>query len=108
MNKIQKHQIFGLVTLGLFVGLILTLVTQSTPYPSYTIPEIQGDGWSTPYPWTYVNTTGIVTADFQAKSKRGFFLQDPFGDGNAATSDGIFVYERYKQVNVGDEIILVG
>ena len=24
---------------------------------------------------------------------RGFFIQDPTGDGNPATSDGIFVFE---------------
>lgn len=33
MNKIQKHQIFGLVTLGLFVGLIPHL-----SYAEYSIP----------------------------------------------------------------------
>ena len=92
---------------------ILVIVTSFSPvlveaYPHYSIPEIQGDWWYTPHSWDYVETWGIVTADYQWESKRGFFLQDPIGDGNPATSDGIFVYERYDAVDVGDEIRIVG
>jgi len=55
--------------------------------PIYTI---QGDGPASPFYHQWIDTYGIVTglvAD-------GFYLQDPQGDGNPATSDGIFVYTR--------------
>jgi predicted extracellular nuclease len=77
-------------------------------YTFYRIGDIQGDGFESPHQYTYLETTGIVTADYQGESKKGFFLQDPEGDGNPDTSDGIFVYNRWTDVNVGDEIYLVG
>jgi predicted extracellular nuclease len=73
-----------------------------------SISEIQGDGFESPYVGQYVQTTGIVTADFQGESKRGFFLQDPNGDDNPATSDGIFIYDRWPYVDVGDELLVKG
>ena len=40
-----------------------------------------------------VTTQGVVVGDFQGTAAMsGFFLQDAAGDGNAATSDGIFVF----------------
>lgn len=38
-----------------------------------------------------VHTTGVVTA-VDTNGSRGFYIQDPTGDGNTATSDGIFVF----------------
>ena len=36
----------------------------------------------------------MVVGDYEGPSPalRGFFIQDPVGDGNPATSDGIFVF----------------
>ncbi len=60
------------------------------PYtPTY---EIQGNGMSTPIYGTEVATEGIVVGDFQEGGKNGFFIQDPVGDGDPTTSDGLFVY----------------
>ncbi|MEM8489974.1 MAG: ExeM/NucH family extracellular endonuclease [Pseudomonadota bacterium] len=65
-----------------------------------TIPEIQGEGAASPQVSQTVVTTGVVTGDFQGvpESDRfhpdqleGFFIQDVSGDGDPATSDGIFV-----------------
>jgi len=40
-----------------------------------------------------VTTKGVVVGDFEGSgSQGGFFLQDMVGDGDPATSDGIFVY----------------
>ena len=42
-----------------------------------------------------VTTEGIVVGDYEGGSApqiRGFYLQDESGDGNAATSDGVFVF----------------
>ena len=73
---------------------------QILPGDIIPIGEIQGDGWSTPYYGVEVQTTGIVTANYRSypATKRGFFVQDPVGDGNPDTSDGIFVYDRYEPV----------
>ena len=54
------------------------------------IPEIQGDGLVSPYFRERVDTFGIVTAI----TSNGFYLQDPAGDNNIATSDALFVYTR--------------
>jgi predicted extracellular nuclease len=76
--------------------------------PELSIMEIQGDSWSTTHGYEVVWTTGIVTADYQWEDARGYFIQDPDGDGNPATSDGIFIYERYHAVNVGDFVRVLG
>ncbi len=107
--KMNKRTIF----LSIFISLLLVIgsnfnYTNAYDNPVVTIAEIQGDGFSTPYYGQYVETTGIVTADFQSESKRGFFIQDPIGDGNPSTSEGIFVYDRWDPVEVGDEVKLVG
>src|SRR5690606_22445069 len=55
------------------------------------IYSIQGSG-DTALILGPVTTEGVVVGDFQVGGKNGFFIQDKTGDGNAATSDGIFVY----------------
>ena len=41
---------------------------------------------------------------------RGFFIQDPVGDGDPATSDGIFVFEgsNANTVSLGDVVRVTG
>jgi len=53
-----------------------------------TIAEIQGVGHTSAYAGQSVVTTGIVTA----VDTNGFWIQMAVGDGNAQTSDGIFVF----------------
>ncbi|MGM9489980.1 ExeM/NucH family extracellular endonuclease [Ideonella sp. YS5] len=53
-----------------------------------TIMQIQGSGATSPYVGEAVKTSGVVTR----VNNNGFFLQDPVGDADDATSDGIFVY----------------
>ena len=76
--------------------------TEYTP-----IYAIQGDGSSSPLEGADVTTEGVVTVDSQRNDQhRGVFLQDPEGDGDAATSDGIFVFlpEWEVDVTVGQRI----
>jgi uncharacterized protein len=54
------------------------------------IYEIQGAGPTSPRVGETLTTGGVITAVFP--NLKGFYLQDPAGDGNPATSDGIFVY----------------
>lgn len=114
MTQIDKRRIktlFFLALFGIMMGLNPVMVQAATyDNPDYTIPEIQGDGFVNTIPYDmYIDTFGIVTADYQAYGlKSGFFVQDPVGDGNPATSDGIFVYGYSYDVNVGDEVKLAG
>jgi predicted extracellular nuclease len=75
------------------------------------IYDIQGNGSATPIPGT-VTTEGVVVGDYEGASPalRGFYLQDVTGDGNASTSDGIFVFDGSNSdtVAVGDVVRVTG
>jgi predicted extracellular nuclease len=60
--------------------------------PHVPIYDIQGTGLWSPYADQVVNTTGVVTA--VTSNGRDMWIQDFAGDGNPATSDGIFVDDR--------------
>lgn len=55
------------------------------------IYDIQGDGAEAAITGA-VTTKGVVVGDFQSGGFDGYFLQDPTGDDDATTSDGIFIY----------------
>lgn len=121
--------------LSLAVGLALAssgahaaFVCPSDPAQLTPIPTIQGTGSASALatqtvtdkngnvtgkisPGTF-NVRGIVTTLGQSLTK-GFYLTDPVGDGNPATSDGIFVYlndkdfaTKYKDIKPGAELCL--
>jgi len=75
-------------------------------YGSYAIAEIQGDSWSSPVENRLVHTSGIVTSLLG----NGFFLQMPGpGDGDPASSDGLFVFTGAAPgVTPGDEVTVSG
>ncbi len=57
------------------------------------IYSVQGSGRVNTFNGSTVMTRGVVSGDFQGGAKlSGFFLEDPIGDGNILTSDGIFVF----------------
>jgi hypothetical protein len=70
------------------------------------IYTIQGSGAASPIAGETVTTRGVVVGDFQGSTGlNGFFIQDATGDGNAATSDGIFVFAPNSQdVTVGQTV----
>jgi len=71
------------------VGFTAFNVCASIYTPIY---DIQGSGLSTPIPGI-VTTQGVVVGDFEGGSEvQGFYIQDEEGDGDSATSDGIFVF----------------
>ncbi|MGE5249984.1 MAG: ExeM/NucH family extracellular endonuclease, partial [Bacteroidota bacterium] len=90
-----------------------TIVDDDTPIceQSYTpIYDIQGDGLVTPIPGP-ATTQGVVVGDFEGPSPtfRGFYLEDPNGDGSDATSDGIFIFNgSNNSVSVGDVVRVAG
>jgi len=92
-----------------FTSLILFLSFGLVAQTSVTIPQIQGLGSSSVYVNQVVKTTGIVTARFIGSNKiGGFFMQDPVGDNNPLTSDGIFVSTSTDNVAVGDNVEITG
>ncbi len=79
---------------------------------TYTpIYHIQGSGPSVALTGTQT-TKGVVVADYEGASPalRGFFIQDLVGDGNPATSDGLFVFEgsNANTVRIGDIVRVTG
>ncbi len=69
-------------------GAAAVMVTVSTLNTNVHIYDIQGSGARSPYECQPVTTSGVVTG----RMSNGFFMQDPLGDGDPATSDGIFVF----------------
>lgn len=92
----------------------------NAPALTTTIPQIQGTGSSAAL--SGVQTVeGVIVGDFQAtgtgptqRRLNGFYIQDPVGDGNPATSDAIFVFEGSDNTvvpvkrNVGDFVRVTG
>ncbi|MET0029707.1 MAG: ExeM/NucH family extracellular endonuclease [Candidatus Thiodiazotropha sp.] len=83
---------------------------------AYTaIFNVQGSGMASPLAGSVVSIEGIVTGDFQNNASidngdlNGFHVQDALGDGDPATSDGIFVYAPGgMDVSVGDAVRIRG
>lgn len=75
--------------------------------PYTAIYDIQGNALYSPLDGTAVSTEGVIVGDFQ-DGKNGFYLQDVSGDGDPATSDGVFVYYTGTDVNVGDYVRVAG
>lgn len=102
---------------SLLLACLLSACSSDPAAGDMTIPAIQGDGEVSPYAGRRVSVSGIVTGDFQdgdgnaALNLGGFYLQDPAGDGDDATSDGIFVYGRgaaVADVEPGDAVQVAG
>jgi predicted extracellular nuclease len=87
-----------------------TPVVSPCTVPITTIPAIQGDGDEVATSGL-VSTEGIVVGDHEGPSPalRGFYIQDPVGDGDPATSDAIFVFNgNDDDVALGDRVRVVG
>ncbi|MFC7741746.1 hypothetical protein ACFQXA_13390 [Nocardiopsis composta] len=57
------------------------------------IHDIQGTTRTSPYADRQVSgVPGVVTAVASSGSVRGFWFQDPEGDGDPRTSEALFVY----------------
>ena len=80
-----------LVTAGFISMLSVTSSANATNICEGTTPiyEIQGASHISPYKDQTVETCGVVTA----VGFNSYYIQDPKGDGNDATSDGMFVFD---------------
>ncbi|MPY35254.1 endonuclease/exonuclease/phosphatase [Streptomyces adustus] len=95
---------------GLLGSAALVALPASAHAATYTISAIQGSTRISPYNGSTVTTTGIVTAIRSTGSSRGFWIQSASGDGNAATSDAIFVYtgSTTPSTTVGNSVTVTG
>jgi predicted extracellular nuclease len=72
--------------------------------PTHEIGEVQGSGPATTVTGQ-VTVRGTVVGDLEGFD--GFYLQDPDGDGDPATSDGVFVFSDVP-VDLGDTVAVTG
>ena len=92
-----------------------TIVNDDTNFcvlPYTPIYDIQGSGTSAAITGN-VTTQGVVVGDFEGPTSaglQGFYLQDAAGDGDVATSDGIFVFTGNTDNNLsaGDVVRVTG
>lgn len=83
-----------------------------TPTPSagpLRIHDIQSDKWLSPENGQQVtNVPGVVTA-IRTSGSKGYWIQDPNPDSDAATSEAVFVYtSSAPSVAVGDSVLVSG
>ncbi|NKE46122.1 endonuclease [Roseomonas frigidaquae] len=80
-------------------------VTVADALPLTAIHTIQGSGLASALVGQQVRSSGIVTA----VDSNGYYLQDATGDGDAATSDAIFIFTSSAPgVAVGDAVTVTG
>ncbi|MCX6855078.1 MAG: ExeM/NucH family extracellular endonuclease, partial [Verrucomicrobia bacterium] len=95
-------------------NVVVPFTTQAASVNPQLISAVQGSGTVTPFANQAVTVTGVVTADYQGPPPAlgGFFMQSLAADvdADAATSEGIFVYDFSSEgsgaVAVGDVVTL--
>ncbi|MFF4569365.1 endonuclease/exonuclease/phosphatase family protein [Streptomyces sp. NPDC001410] len=94
---------------GALTGTLLALPAPASA-ATVTISAVQGSTRKSPYSGQQVTVSGIVTAIRTTGSSRGYWIQDPVGDGNPATSDAIFAYAGSASITtmVGNKITVRG
>lgn len=79
--------------------------------PATPVYTVQGDGPSTPWADVRLSIEGIVVGDYEGPGPnlRGFYVQEEEGDGDVATSDGIFIFNFDEdEVSPGDRVRVTG
>lgn len=99
VNKRVASSLFCVALGACSSGEVVTTPTSADTLVASTtqIWDVQGSGATSPLNGQAVTVRGVVTGDFQDNgspgSLGGFFLQSESPDGDAMTSDGIFVYD---------------
>lgn len=107
VNRIPDGGAFQLVDAFSPAGAGTTPTAGRTPPlepTTATIMQIQGAGQVSPFEGERVATTGVVTL----LGGSVFWIQDPLGDGDARTSDGILVNRGPDGLAPGDLVTVVG
>jgi predicted extracellular nuclease len=91
----------GTTTIG------LTVSATPTCTPTQTISQIQGSGPTSPFAGQTVTTDGVV----YARRSNGFYIQMAIGDGDPASSDGVFVFTGStptSRASIGNLVCVAG
>ena len=89
----------------MLLSLLFSLLAPAFEFPPrVTLMEIQGRAHRSPLAGEHVIVEGIVTSI----TPDGFYLQDPRGDGDPATSDAAFVATDDQMVRAGDLVDVAG
>jgi predicted extracellular nuclease len=88
LDAVRSFCLTHFLTVLLAVSISVSLIRAQAR--TLAIHEIQGAGSRSPFDGELVSTSGVVTG----RKSNGFFIQTPdgAGDGDAATSEGIFVF----------------
>lgn len=106
-NNFQPSVQTNQVLLFALAGLVPPIIE----IPSATVHEIQGASHFSPLVGRCVTgVSGVVTAILGSRKGQAFWVQDPVGDGNPTTSEGLLVtaFEGLPPVAVGDLVQLGG
>ena len=106
----ERNESFGIIlgatsgNVAVIDGIAVGTILNDDRIP-LTIMEIQGAGHVSQFVGQPVLTSGIVTA----VDINGYYLQDARGDGNARTSDAVFVFTgTAPAVAIGDAVNVSG
>ncbi|MGP4113825.1 endonuclease/exonuclease/phosphatase family protein [Streptomyces sp. 4N509B] len=98
----------GLVTAGLATAVVV-VPQSSAAAEGLRVHDVQGDTRLSPYAGQRVTDVPGVVTGVRGYGSRGFWIQDPTGDGDDATSEGVFVFTNAAPaVAVGDEVLVSG
>jgi predicted extracellular nuclease len=78
----------------------------TTPLEPTPIPQVQGGGAASPYVGKTISVSGVVTGIQRTGGLAGFYLQDSKGDGDAQTSDALYVRIPETAGNWQDEVAI--
>ncbi|MEA2057849.1 MAG: hypothetical protein U9O63_03960, partial [Actinomycetota bacterium] len=110
LQAVKKRGWILIALLAMVAAILPVLSASPAGADSHTpIYDIQGDGQVSPVAWEVHTTIGVVTAI--TANGRDMWIQDPEGDGNPATSDGILVDDRDRLdplPQIGDLIMVTG
>lgn len=110
MSSPHRRNLLLLIICLLLISGRANLSSSAQTIHPLTICELQGYSFSSPYAGQTVRVYGVVFADLDDTSRRGFYMQHENCDRSANTSDGVFVYlgERLDVVSAGDLVQVEG
>ena len=108
---------FAITACGGSGGGVTTPPTTPPPTSGTSVSDVQGPGAVSPMDGQVVSISAIVTGDFQdndadtVNNLGGFYVQQETPDANAATSEGIFIFDGDNpavNVDAGDRVDITG
>ncbi|THA27017.1 endonuclease/exonuclease/phosphatase [Streptomyces sp. RKND-216] len=99
----------GALTVAALTSTLLTSPALAADGDPLRIHDIQGSTRLSPYAGEEVREVAGIVTGVRTYGSRGFWFQDPEGDGSAATSEGLFVFTgSAPTVQPGDEVRVTG